>query len=85
VYNHKQILAVDTEVDTPTYAVDQLTQALFGVLRWYQIARLRAPSLTVPGGPLAGADLRLREAFRTQLDLRLSTGRVVQDYTHPCE
>jgi CRP-like cAMP-binding protein len=80
VYNHKRILAVDGSGDTPGYAVDQLTHAIFGVLRWYQIARLRAPSLVVTGGPLAGAGLRLREAYRTQLDMRLSTGRVVRDY-----
>jgi acetoacetate decarboxylase len=80
VYNHKRILAADAVHTQPTYAVDCLTSAIFGVLRWYQIARLRDPVLTVHAGPLAEAGLSLREAYRAQLDLRLSAGRVVQDY-----
>lgn len=78
VYNHKHIPGVDSTPDAPTYAVNQITRAIFGVLRWYQIARLDAPALAVTAGPLAGADVRLREAFRTQLDMRLSAGRVVK-------
>ena len=82
VYNHKRIPAPASTHDTPTYAVDQLTHAIFGVLRWYQIAALETPRLRVAGGPLAEANLHLREAYRTQLDMRLSTGRVVEDYTY---
>ena len=81
VYNHKRVLAADSARDAPTWAVDQLTHAIFGVLRWYQVARMQAPQLAVLGGPLAGANLTLREAFRTQLDMRLSTARVLRDYT----
>ncbi len=80
VFNHKQILAVHATVDTPAYAVDQLTHTIFGVLTWYQLARMRDPQLDVRGGPLAALDLDLREAYRTQLDLRLSTGRIMRDY-----
>jgi len=80
VYNHKRILAPDAAPGSPAYAVDQLTHALFGVLRWYQIARISDPALDVRAGPLAGMHLTLREAYRTQLDLRLSTGRVLRDY-----
>ncbi|NJL93880.1 MAG: hypothetical protein HC915_09195 [Anaerolineae bacterium] len=83
VFNHKQILAIDATADQPRYAVDQLTRAVFGVLRWYQIARLEGATLQAPGGPFAGAHLTLREAYRTVLDLRLSTGRPVQDYPQP--
>lgn len=80
VYNHKRLLAVEAEHHRLTYAVDQLTRAAFGVLRWYQIARLDGVILAVRGGPFAGANLTLREAYRTQLDMRLSVGRVVRDY-----
>ncbi len=76
VYNHKQVLAPGD----PAYALDQLTHAIFGVLRWYQIARISDPALEVLAGPLAGMNLTLREAYRTQLDMRLSTGRVLRDY-----
>lgn len=80
VYNHKRIPAVESTESAPAWAVDQLTHALFGVLHWHQIARLTDPVLAVTAGPLAGAGLRLREAFRTQLDMRLSAGRVARDY-----
>jgi hypothetical protein len=83
VYNHKRVLAASATTETPTYAVDCLTRATFGVLRWYQIAKARAPALTVGGGPLASAGLTLRAVFRAQLDMRLSTGRVVRDYRAP--
>lgn len=85
VYNHKRILAADAARDRPAYAVDQLTHAVFGVLRWYQIARLRDPALDVIAGPLAGTGITLREAYRTQLDMRLSAGRVVRDYVQTAE
>lgn len=80
VFNHKQILAPHATVDAPAYAVDQLTHAIFGVLTWYQLARMRDPQLDVQAGPLAALQLELREAYRTQLDLRLSAGRVMRDY-----
>lgn len=80
VFNHKRVLAAETRADAPVYAVNQLTKAIFGVLRWYQIARLRDPVLTVYTGPLAACDVTLREAYRTQLDMRLTRGRVVRDY-----
>lgn len=80
VYNHKRVLAPHTTAETPAYNLDQLTHAIFGVLRWYQIAQVRGPELSITAGPLQDAHLVLREAYRTQLDLRLSTGRVVRDY-----
>lgn len=80
VYNHKRIPAPETNHDAPVYTVDQLTFAIFGVLRWYQIAQLHDPALEITGGPLAAANVTLREAYRTRLDMRLSTGRVVRDY-----
>jgi hypothetical protein len=58
--------------------VDHLTHAVFGVKRWFGISRMTEPYLTVCGGPLAGANLTLREAYRTQLDLRLSTCEIVE-------
>lgn len=80
IYNHKRIPAADTEHDSPRYAVNQLTRAVFGVLRWYQIAALQNPALQISGGPFADCGLTLREAYRAQLDLRLSTARIERDY-----
>jgi CRP-like cAMP-binding protein len=80
VYNHKRILAPEATAEQPAYAVDCLTHAIFGVLRWYHIERMADPVLTVSSGPLAGANLVLREAYRAQLDMRLSTGKMVCDY-----
>ncbi|MBN1566074.1 MAG: acetoacetate decarboxylase family protein [Anaerolineae bacterium] len=80
VYNHKRILAVDATREAPTYAVDQLTHTIMGVLRWYQIARMRDPVLALAAGPLKDANVTLREAYRTQLDMRLTRGRVIRDY-----
>jgi hypothetical protein len=79
VYNHKRIPAADSTHDVPTYAVDQLTQAIFGVLTWHEIAKLHDPALTVRDGPLASVNPTLREAYLTRLDMRLSAGRVVRD------
>ena len=79
VYNRKRIPAVDSTAENPIDAVHQLTRATFGVLRWQQISRLDNLTLTV-SGQFAG--LTLREAYRTQLDMRLSAGRVVKDYLH---
>ncbi|MBZ0304556.1 MAG: acetoacetate decarboxylase family protein [Anaerolineae bacterium] len=78
VFNHRRLLAADSTHDQPTYAVSELTQAAFGVLKWYQVNRLNQPELQVTGGILT--DVTLREAFRTKLDMRLSTARVVQNY-----
>ncbi len=80
VYNHKRVLAVDATRESPTYTVDQLTHAIFGVLRWYQIARMREAVIEIAAGPLAAANVTLRDAYRTQLDMRLSRGRVIRDY-----
>ncbi|MBN1681075.1 MAG: acetoacetate decarboxylase family protein [Anaerolineae bacterium] len=80
VFNHKRIPAIDTTADTPSYAVDQLTHATFGVLRWHRITRMKNPALTASGNPFAGMDLTLRDAYRTQLDMRLSVGHTVRDY-----
>lgn len=80
VFNHKQILAAHATLGAPAYAIDQLTHAIFGVLTWYQLARMRDPQLEIHGGPLTALNLDLREAYRTQLDLRLSAGRVMRDY-----
>ncbi len=77
VFNHRRLLAADSTHDQPTYAVSELTQAAFGVLKWYQINRLNRPELQVTGGTLT--DVTLREAFRTRLDMRLSTARVVRN------
>jgi CRP-like cAMP-binding protein len=79
-FNHKQILAPSATVEEPVYAVNQLTGAAYGVLSWFHIALLEQPALTVSGGPLAGLDIHLREAFRTGVNMRLSTGRILRDY-----
>ncbi len=80
VYNHKRIAAADSSHEAPRYAVDQLTRAVFGVLRWHQIAKMRDPVLEVVGGPLREARVVLQEAYSTTLDMRLSRGQVVRDY-----
>lgn len=79
VFLCKRIPAADSTPDSPRYAVDQLTHAVFGVLRWFQVSKLREPVLCVTGGPLAAADVTLREAYRTILDMRLSAGEVLRD------
>lgn len=80
VFNRKRVPSAASSIDAPQYDVDQLTQAVFGVLRWFSIARLARTQLATLGGPLHEAQLTLREAYRTRLDMRLSTGRVVRDY-----
>ncbi|NDJ84729.1 MAG: cyclic nucleotide-binding domain-containing protein [Chloroflexi bacterium] len=80
VYNRRQLLATDATYETPSFSIDCLTRATFGVLRWYQLTRLDDPVMVVAGDDLAGMNLRLREAYRTTLDMRLSQGKVVQDY-----
>jgi hypothetical protein len=80
VFCRKRIPAVNSSVSAPRYDVDQLTHAVFGVLRWHHIAKLTDPRLMAIGGPLVDAHLMLLEAYRTRLDMRLSTSRVEQDY-----
>ena len=80
VFNHKRVLSVDSSPDAPLYDVDQLTQAVFGVLRWFSVARLVDAELLTASGPLHEAKITLREAYRTRLDMRLSKGCVVRDY-----
>lgn len=82
VYNHKRLPAAESTLEQPLYAVNQLTRATFGVLRWHQIAKLDHPTLTRGVSPLSDAlsDITLREAYRTQLDMRLSVGRVIKNY-----
>jgi hypothetical protein len=80
VYNHKQVLAAESDSTAPHFALDELTRAVFGVLGWQQITALRSPLLEVIGGPFKEAGLTIREAFRTTLDMRLSLGKVERDY-----
>jgi hypothetical protein len=80
VYNHKRVLSPDATHNAPTYSVDCLTRATFGVLHWHEIARITDPTLSVSGGPLLNAGLALREAYFTRLDMRLSAGQVVRSY-----
>lgn len=83
VYNHKKIPAVDSTQSAPRYAVNQLTRATFGVLRWHQVTRLVGGQLTIPTTGIKLdllQGLTLQTAYRTQLELRLGVGRVVMDY-----
>lgn len=80
VYNHKRIPGAASTLARPVYDVDMLTQAIFSVMYWERITRLQDTALTLPDGPLRDAGLRLREAFYTRLDMRLSTGRVIRNY-----
>lgn len=80
VYNRKRIFAADTQHDDPRYDVDVLTRATFGVTQWYQIAVLSELQLSDSGEVFDQLNLSLSEGFRTQLDMRLSTGRTVHDY-----
>jgi len=78
VYNHKQILSANSQPSEPRYGIDQLTRSTFGVLNWQQITLLDGLSLTTRN-PIWD-QLTVQSAFRTQLDLRLSTGRIIQTY-----
>lgn len=80
VYNHKRITGAASTLARPVYDVDMLTQAIFSIVHWERITRLQDAALTIPDGPLRHAGLRLREAFYTRLEMRLSTGRVIRDY-----
>lgn len=75
VYNHKRIPSATTTHAAPVYDVDMLTQAIFSVTHWHSIAHLPEARLTVRGGPFRFAEVTLRAAFLTRLDMRLSTGR----------
>ena len=81
VFNHKRVLSATATDSSRRYDIDQLTQGIFTVLKWQSIEKLNNARLDVLGGPLRYADLTLREAYRTQLDMRLSTGRVLEDYS----
>jgi len=87
VFNRKRVPAAGPGVESAGgalgWAVDQLTQAVFGVLRWEQIYRLENARLEIGGEPLAGLNVSLREAYRTRLDMRLSAGKVARDYLTP--
>ena len=80
VFNHKRVLSATATQSKRVYDINQLTQGVFTVLKWQAIEKLSGAELQVFGGPLRYADLHLREAYRTQLDMRLSTGRVLKDY-----
>jgi CRP-like cAMP-binding protein len=80
VFNHKRIPAIDTTHDKSTYEIDMLTEAIFSVEHWQKIDYLPNARLQVLGGIFKAWDITLREAFYTQLSMRLSTGRKVRDY-----
>jgi Acetoacetate decarboxylase (ADC)/Cyclic nucleotide-binding domain len=80
VFNHKRIPAIDTTYAKPSYAVDMLTQAIFSVEHWQKIDHLPSAQLQVTGDIFKTWDITLREAFYTQLTMRLSTGRMMRDY-----
>ncbi len=81
VFNHKRIAGTATRESEHTYDVEQLTQAVFSIPRWHSIERLQDAELQVQSPSLYGWNLRLRDAYYTKLDVRLSTGRVVRDYS----
>lgn len=74
VYNHKRILAAGSAHTAPRYDVDALTRATFGVYGWHHIHQLDMPVLTITAGPYQHANVTLREAYDTGLDMRLSAG-----------
>jgi hypothetical protein len=80
VYNHKRIAGVSTTHDKPTCDVDMLTQAIFSVEHWQKINHLPDAQLEVTGGIFKTWNITLREAFYTELSMRLSTGRIARDY-----
>jgi len=79
VYNEKRIPAADSTPQQPRYGLHQLTRATFGVLNWQQIAKLEHAQLSPSRAAVFGG-LTLRTAYRTTLDMRLSAGRVIEDY-----
>lgn len=79
VFNHKRIAATVSRSGAALYDVDQLTEVIFSVQRWNRIERVSDAALDA-GGVLQGWHIHLREAYLTQADIRLSTGRVVRDY-----
>lgn len=81
VFNHKRIAGTTTRESEYTYDVEQLTQAVFSIPHWHSIERLQDATLQIQFPTLYGWNVRLRDAYRTKLDVRLSTGRVVRDYS----
>jgi len=80
VFNHKRIAATEIKHDEQTYDVDQLTQVVFSIQRWASIERLHNIQLETHAQSLQSWNIQARDAYRTKLDLRLSTGRVVRDF-----
>jgi CRP-like cAMP-binding protein len=80
VFCHKRNPSVDSTASIPRYDVDQLTHAVFGVLRWHQVMRVLNPRLSVSNGPLVDMHLNLLDAYRTRLNMRLSTGKIERNY-----
>jgi hypothetical protein len=83
VYNWRQMLAPPATAQGMQLETNQLTRAIFGVMSWIQIAQLHHPQLLIQAEPLAGLGLYLRSAYRTQLNMRLSAGRVVENFDTP--
>lgn len=79
VFNHKRIVATVSRSGAALYDVDQLTEAVFSVQRWNRIERISDAALNVGSG-LQDWHIHLREAYLTQADIRLSTGRVLRDF-----
>jgi len=80
VYNHKHIAAANSTHDEPAYDVNSLTRSIFSVTHWHEIAKISDPQLNVNAGPLKNADVVLREAYYTKLNMRLSTGITLNNY-----
>jgi acetoacetate decarboxylase len=80
VFNHKRIPSITTTHDKPAYDVDMLTQAIFSVEHWQKVSHLPDATLKVTGETFKTWDIKLRDAFYTELSMRLSTGRMVRDY-----
>jgi len=80
VFNHKRVLSAKAIESNRVYDINQLTQAVFTVEGWHSIEQLTDAQLRIADGPLLRADVQLREAYKTCLDMRLSTGRILKDY-----
>lgn len=82
VFNHKRVPAADATLEKPSLAADRITRALFTVDRWQDIRRLDI-DLALAHWVGAGTRIqhvRFREAFWTNLDMRLSVGQVLRDF-----
>ncbi len=80
VYNRKRIPAAESTRAAPRWAVDELTRATFGVLRWYHIEEATDPHLAADGPLFDDFALAVGRVYRAQLDMRLSTGRTLERY-----